>query len=74
MFQERFNEILDLLDIKNNELARLSGLDRTYISHFKNGKRVPSPDSETAENLIDGIIRFADDHGKQDMLSEKTGG
>ena len=36
-------ELLDLLDISQNELARLAGISPSHLSYLMNGVRSPSP-------------------------------
>ena len=36
-------ELLDLLDISQNELARLAGISPSHLSQLMNGKSSPSP-------------------------------
>ena len=53
MLTERLNELLDKLNATGAEIAKKVDFDRTNISRIKSGKRIPHPDSATADNRID---------------------
>lgn len=69
MFSDRFDSILSILEVKGRELAEYADIDRTYISHFKNGKRTPSAEGKTMEKLTGGIIACARDRGKVEEIA-----
>lgn len=73
MFSDKLNELLSILGGTSTEIARRAGFDRTNISHLRNGKRTPSPDSPTIQKLALGIIQYADTHRQRDLLSRTVG-
>ena len=68
MLTERLNELLKRIDATGAEIAKKVGFDRTNISRIKSGKRIPHPDSVTADKLINGIYLFADNKNNLDKL------
>ena len=70
MFSDRFDRIQSILEVKGRELAEYANIDRTYISHFRNGKRIPSADGKTMEKLLSGIIACAKDREKVKEISD----
>ncbi|MBO5623715.1 MAG: helix-turn-helix transcriptional regulator, partial [Butyrivibrio sp.] len=70
MLTERLNELLERIDATGGEIAKKVGFDRTNISRIKSGKRIPHPDSVTAEKLINGIYLFADNKNNLEKLCE----
>lgn len=73
MFRQKLVNILDILQISNKQLSDLSGIDRTVISKFKNGSRIPSASSGTIERLARGICRAAEQDDKKNRLKELLG-
>jgi transcriptional regulator with XRE-family HTH domain len=73
MLTERLNELLERIDATGAEIAKKVGFDRTNISRIKSGKRIPHPDSVTAEKLINGIYLFADNKNNLGKLCEVVG-
>ena len=60
MLSEKLNELLEKIGATGAEIANKVGFDRTNISRIKSGKRIPHPDSVTADKLINGIYLFSD--------------
>jgi transcriptional regulator with XRE-family HTH domain len=73
MLTERLNELLKRIDATGAEIAKKVGFDRTNISRIKSGKRVPHPDSATAEKLINGIYLFSDNKNNLKKLCSVVG-
>lgn len=73
MFTVRLNELLEGIDATGAEIAKKVGFDRTNISRMKSGKRVPSPDSVTADKLINGIYLFSDNKNNLGRLCDIVG-
>ena len=72
MFAERFNYILRELKLQVGRLAGYAGLDRTNISRFKSGSRIPRPEGNTTSKLVHGIVLYkvknSDPHDKDRSL------
>lgn len=52
MFTDRFNELLiDVCHTTTGDFARLTKYDRSYITHLRNGDRVPAPGLGAARRL-----------------------
>ncbi len=73
MLTERLNELLEKIDATGAEIAKKVGFDRTNISRIKSGKRIPHPDSVTAEKLVEGIYLFADNRNNLSKLCSIVG-
>ncbi len=73
MFSDRLDEIMNALGTDNNEIARLSGFDRTYISKFRNGKRTPRIKGASAGKISAALIACAKEHSETDTLVNITG-
>ncbi len=56
-FSGNFANLVNMLEINLNELARGIGYDPSYISRLKKGQRVPSDINVFAENLSQFLIR-----------------
>lgn len=57
-FVEVLNNYMDAYDIKASSLAEASGLSGASISRFKNGKRVPSANDETVDQIAAAIEKL----------------
>lgn len=73
-FPEKINLIMDELGADNVSIARYGGFDRTSLSRFRNGKRVPGASSRTAGMLVEGIYLYADNENSLEKLCSITGG
>ncbi|MCR5774778.1 MAG: hypothetical protein K6G42_06795 [Lachnospiraceae bacterium] len=73
-FVERINLLLGELEADNVSVARYGGFDRTSLSRFRNGKRVPSQTGRTSDRLVNGIYLFACNKNDLDTLCRITGG
>ncbi|MBR2995609.1 MAG: helix-turn-helix transcriptional regulator, partial [Lachnospiraceae bacterium] len=60
MFTARINELFQHLGAKNGQVAKLAGFDRTNISHFRSGKRVPKREGAAFRSLVFGILLYYD--------------
>ncbi len=73
MLTEKLVELLEEIGATGAEIAKKVGFDRTNISRIKSGKRVPHPDSVTADKLINGIYLFADNKNNLGKLCSVVG-
>ncbi len=73
MLTDRLNELFEKIDATGAEIAKKVGFDRTNISRIKSGKRVPHPDSVTADKLVNGIYLFADNKNNLPKLCSVIG-
>lgn len=54
-------EWMKMKDLKDAEVAEMADMDRTYITHLRNGTRNPSVGAILRlENVTKGDVRFAD--------------
>ena len=67
-FPEKINLIMDELGADNVSIARYGGFDRTSLSRFRNGKRIPGASSRTAGMLVEGIYLYADNENSLEKL------
>lgn len=69
MFTERFNRLLtEVCHTTTVEFAQLGGYDRSYITHLRNGNRIPTPGYQAAERLADAICACAEKKGSTQSL------
>ncbi|MCR5235850.1 MAG: hypothetical protein K6E34_01440, partial [Lachnospiraceae bacterium] len=73
-FSEKINLIMSELGADNVSIARYGDFDRTNLSRFRNGKRVPVTSSRIAGMLVDGIYLYADNENSLEKLCSITGG
>ena len=59
MFKDRLNLIMDAMKANNQDVASLAGIDRTNISRFRSGKRIPRFGTEMSDKLALGLSRYA---------------
>ena len=73
-FSEKINLIMNELGADNVSIARYGGFDRTSLSRFRNGKRMPGASSRTGGMLVEGIYLYADNGNSLEKLCSITGG
>lgn len=73
MFSKRLDMLMNGLEANNAEVAACAGFDRTNISRFRNGIRLPEPSSKSIQRLVDGIYIYASDNDRLDELCTMTG-
>lgn len=73
MLSERLTEVISLFDLKIITIAEIAGVDRTYISHLKSGKRISPANSSTMTKLLHGLLECAKQTDKTDALCALTG-
>ncbi len=69
-FAEKLDLVMKTLMLSGAKLSDYSGLDRSGISRFKSGRRVPAKNSATASSLVDGILKYAEDSDRTDILNK----
>ena len=72
-FQEKLNLILEELDASNSQIASQAGFDRTNLSHFRSGKRIPEKNGTAAKKLVNGLLQYAQKEGKLPQLKVLIG-
>lgn len=55
MLHEKFTLLLDEMNLTVTQFSKISGIDRTTVSKYKSGKRIPKSDSKSAKQLVAGI-------------------
>lgn len=73
MFSQKLDMLMNELDANNAEIAARAGFDRTNVSRFRNGIRLPEPSSKSVKKLVDGIYIYACDHDRIDRVCSMTG-
>ena len=75
MFSDRFDKLMTKLDATNTDIAQAAEIDRTNLSRFRSGKRIPKQDSDITEALLSALYDHASSTGKLKMLCKtiKTG-
>lgn len=59
-FKDKLAEYIGLLDCSAKDLSESSGLSAATISRYRSGERVPEANSENFLNLVEGIVRIAE--------------
>ena len=74
-FTDVLKRYMNELNCSARELAEASGLSASVISRYKNGERVPAPNSAQLKKLISGFEKVANDNNFKDWSTsslEKT--
>ncbi|HHW94585.1 MAG TPA: helix-turn-helix domain-containing protein [Mogibacterium sp.] len=58
-FKNQLNHFIDELGISGSELAKISGISVSSISRYRNGKRIPKPDSDVIKILAESLEKIA---------------
>ena len=59
IFKDKLSEYIELLDCTAKDLSESSGLSVATISRYRSGKRIPEAGTKNLLNLIEGIVRIA---------------
>ena len=70
MFHDRFNRLLNSLKVKNNVISEYASSNPTTIGRYRNGSRVPKKDGKAACNLVTGLIQYATEKNRKDIIYE----
>ena len=73
MFLKHLNELFQILDANNGEIARFAGFDRTNISHMRSGSRTPLSSGKAVQKLVNGIWLYAKENQKIPLLCSAVG-
>lgn len=74
MFTERLNELIkDVCHMTTGEFARTTKYDRSYITHLRNGDRVPSPGLSASRRLSRAIYICAVEKNVVSELRDRVG-
>lgn len=73
MFKESFTQLLALLEINNTDFAAYAQVDRSYISHLKNGHRTPKQGSENLNKLVSAVYAVALENDDLDKMCALIG-
>lgn len=73
MFARKLDIIMDLLSISNLELSRNAGLDPSYISILRSGKRKLPQHAEFINRFSEYFIERSDKSGRTALLDDLTG-
>ena len=73
MLSQRLDTLIRELGTNNSEVAACAGFDRTNISRFRSGSRLPKASSSSARRLAEGLYRYASEHDGLNTLYTITG-
>ncbi len=74
MFTERLNELIsEVCKTNTGEFAKITEYDRSYITHLRNGDRIPKPGFRASRRLASAIYLCAKETGRIDALVERIG-
>ncbi len=69
-FSNRLRKVMSLAKLSNIQLSRAINVDPSYISRFRNGKRVPGINSKLMEPMCLEIFEKINIQGNSDKLAE----
>ncbi|MCR5604280.1 MAG: hypothetical protein K6G27_11355 [Lachnospiraceae bacterium] len=73
MFSKKLDMLMREMGANNAKVAACAGFDRTNVSRFRNGVRLPEPTSRSIQKLIDGLYIYACDYDRIGRLCDITG-
>ncbi|MBR3640492.1 MAG: hypothetical protein IKN53_00500 [Oscillibacter sp.] len=74
MFTERFNELLSqTCQTTTGEFAKITKYDRSYVSHLRNGDRMPKAGHSAARRLSRAVYVCAAERNGLDALCDQVG-
>ena len=59
-FMDKFNMLLNEFNVTNIEFATKSHINSTLISKYRNGKRIPSENSDTVKKISKTFLEIAE--------------
>lgn len=71
-FKDKLAEYIELLDCSAKDLAENSGLSAATISRYRSGERIPDADSENFSDLVEGIVRIAENKNISDVTLQSV--
>lgn len=71
-FKDKLTEYIELLGCTAKDLCESSGLSAATISRYRSGERIPEADTENLTNLIEGIVRIAQDKKIADVTVQSV--
>ena len=72
-YSEKLKVLLKEIGLKNSEIAEFIGIDRTYLSHIRNGRRLPGENSAIAFRISEGIYELYNERNELDTLKKIVG-
>lgn len=74
MFTERLNRLLtEVCRTSTGEFAKIAKYDRSYVTHLRNGDRIPKPNRKAADRLAAALYVCACEKGARAALCELAG-
>jgi transcriptional regulator with XRE-family HTH domain len=74
MFTDRLNELIsEVCETTTGEFARITEYDRSYITHLRNGDRIPKPGLSASRRLAAAIYTCAEQKDRVETLLERIG-
>ena len=68
MFADRLNTAIKIAGVSSTDISRYMGCDRSNVSRFIKGKRVPRQGGGAAQRLTGAIFAAAEDNGNTESL------
>lgn len=70
-FMDKFNMLLNEFNVTNIEFATKSHINSTLISKYRNGKRIPSKNSDTVKKISKTFLEIAENKNMKTILLKK---
>lgn len=72
LFKDKLTEYIELLDCTARDLSKYSGLSAATISRYRSGERIPEASSKNFSNLVEGIVRIAEEKHVADITTSSV--
>ena len=73
MFCDRIDTLINQMGTTNTEITTLAGVDRTNLSKFRSGKRLPKKGSDIIDKLVSALYDLASSEGKLKLVCKTVG-
>ena len=73
MLNNRINYLMEVLNADNVDIAQLSGFDQSNVSRMRSGARAPARIGKSINRFLDGVLKFAENTGKTELLCSSVG-
>lgn len=73
MFSDKIDTLMKKLNATNTEIGIIAGIDRTNLTNFRNGRRLPRKDGEIIDKVIHALYDYASSSGRLALLCKTVG-
>ena len=73
MFSDRIDTLMKKMNATNTEIGTIAGIDRTNLTNFRSGRRLPRKDGEIINKVVNAIFDYASSSGKLKLICSIAG-